>query len=207
MEERLIKPVENNKDKQMTYSQLLGRYKAALRGKFYFEALLIEYSMIEDRLTSFLYHLGVMPNRLTLKVSASKTKNQIREIVFGYEKDLTKIKLSDISGKIKVISSLFKWVSETTEVPDDKYLKVLKKQCESLDIGGILDVFDKLLVWCRYRNEIIHSALNKNITGIYTELEDRVLEGMEYARFIDSQVAIIKKGNVIRRSMNLIIEK
>ena len=56
MNERQIKQVEDNKEKQQTYSKQLGRYKLAIRNEFYFEAMLIVYAMLEDRLLSFLYY-------------------------------------------------------------------------------------------------------------------------------------------------------
>ena len=50
MANRTIRPVTDNKDKQRTYSEQMGRYARATRGAFYLEALLIDYAMLEDRL-------------------------------------------------------------------------------------------------------------------------------------------------------------
>lgn len=50
MANRTIQPVTDNRDKQRTYSEQMGRYARAMRGAFYLEALLIDYAMLEDRL-------------------------------------------------------------------------------------------------------------------------------------------------------------
>lgn len=207
MSERMIRPVADNNEKQQTYRQLMGRYNAAIKYKFYLEAMMIDYSMIEDRLTSMLYHMGIMPNRKTLKVSASKTKNQIREIVYSYIGKEKPINLNNITDKITVIKAVITWVNEAENVKDDKYLRVLKKQCESLDIGELLDILSDIEDWCKYRNEVMHAALNKNIESLYSDIYIKVEDGMQYARFLDSQVKVVKAGNKIRRAMNLVVEK
>ena len=203
----LIEPVKDNKDKQQTYRQLMGRYNAAVKYKFYLEAMMIDYSMIEDRLTSILYHLGVLPNRKTLKISAAKTKNQIRKIVNDYLGKERNISLTNITGKITVLKAILNWVNETEYTSNDKYLEVLKKQCESMDIGGTLDMLTDIEVWVKYRNEIMHAALNKNIESLYSDMYEKVEAGKAYGRFLDGQERIAKKGNKIRKAMNLVVEK
>ena len=95
------------------------------------------------------------------------------------------------------------WVLETDGgYQDDKYLTKLKSACEGLDIGGLLDTLDCVEDWCGYRNEIVHALLNKNKKSVYSELEQKAKEGEKLARFIDSQVKELKKGNVVRKSIN-----
>ena len=64
MGERLIKPVQNNKEKQETYRYHLGRYNCAMRNGFFFEALIIVYALLEDRLIAFLYYCGIFQAEL-----------------------------------------------------------------------------------------------------------------------------------------------
>ena len=66
MNTRLISPVTDNIDKQRTYREQMGRYKRAMQEGFYFEAMLISYATIEDRLFSMLYHMAFRKNRKTL---------------------------------------------------------------------------------------------------------------------------------------------
>ena len=48
--EKQIAAVKDNVEKQEAYRKQLGRYRRALNNEFYFEAMLIVYAMIEDRL-------------------------------------------------------------------------------------------------------------------------------------------------------------
>lgn len=71
-----------------------------------------------------------------------------------------------------------------------------------MDIDGLLAALDGIAAWCKYRNEVIHSLLNKNIDSLEQELAEKASEGMQYARLLDAQERILKKGNCIRRSVN-----
>lgn len=58
-----IKPVEGNTEKQQTYRKQIEKYNRAMQFEFYYEAFMIDYAMIEDRLRSMLYHMGLLANR------------------------------------------------------------------------------------------------------------------------------------------------
>lgn len=203
MEKRQIKPVENNKEKQRTYARQLGRYKLALKNEFYFEAMLIVYAMLEDRMLSFLYYTGAIENRSTIKISKT-TRKYLIDMVAPFEKNESKVTLGtkNITGKMKIIKAMLVWASEI-ENTEEKYLVLLKSHLEGIDIGGMLDVIKSLEPWLDYRNEIIHASMNKNIDSLYEQLGAKVEEGMEYARFIDEQVRILKRDNRVRKKMNM----
>lgn len=61
--QRVISPVETMQEKYETYRAEMARLKVALQQGFYFEAMLIEYALLEDRLRSFVYHAGLLQNR------------------------------------------------------------------------------------------------------------------------------------------------
>ena len=208
MTERRIAPVADNQEKQQTYKDQMRRYSKAMKEEFFFEAILIDYAMLEDRLRSMLYHAAFFANR-DKTGCWRKTKPYFQSFVkqFKNEKENDTLGVTNISGKIKVIRSMLRWVSEAdaTNVKD-RYLLHLKNQCESMDIGAILETLDAVQKWCNYRNEIVHALLNKNTASVYAELEAQAENGMQYARLIDSQERILKKGNVIRRSINATIE-
>ena len=48
--------------------------------------------------------------------------------------------------------------------------------------------------------------MSKNIYSIDSTLQEQVLNGREYARFLDAQLRIVKKGNVIRKVAKLTTE-
>lgn len=204
-----ITPVANNIEKQEAYRTQMQRYKTAIKYGFFLEAIMIDYAMIEDRMRSLLFHVAFLYDRKAKK-AWKKTRPYFTKFVQEYKTDVenTFIGISNISGKIKIIRSMLCWVSETSGgYQDDKILVVLKYKCEELDIGGILDTLNEIEDWCKYRNEIVHALLNKNTSSVYSELEELAEKGMEYARFIDSQVRILKKDNYIRKQLGLPIEK
>ena len=73
--ERQIASVNSNLDKYNTYRVLIGRYRKAIAGEFYLEALLIDYALLEDRLRSYLYYMGVLSTRTEVGIPAIAKKN------------------------------------------------------------------------------------------------------------------------------------
>ena len=206
MTERQIKPVKDNKDKQRTYRENIGKYRLAVKHGFYFEAMLIDYAMLEDRLRSFLYHIGGLKTKDSHKFDNKNVKKYLKPIVSEYkEKDESDtFIIKSISGKMTIIKATLNWAAYVEHAPEEKYLKTLKSQYESaLDIKGMLDALEDVRKWCDYRNEVIHALMNKNLESLDEQLEEQAIKGMEVARYIDAQIKQLKKGNSIRRSINL----
>ena len=203
--EKQIAAVKDNAEKQEAYRKQLGRYRRALNNEFYFEAMLIVYAMIEDRLRSFLYYIGALHKADDPKLNVKQTKAILRRLYFGSDEAALgqKMKLGLISTKEKLIRNTLTWTLEYEGIPEETYLAVLKSEYEGLDIGGLLTTLGQIDVWREYRNEIIHGLLNKNVTSVDAELKSKVEAGMEYARFIDSQVKALKKKNAIRNKMKI----
>ena len=86
---------------------------------------------------------------------------------------------------------------------DDDYLKALRADIDKLDVDGLLEILDAIESWCHYRNECIHSVMNKNVDSLGEEIAKKAEDGMTYARFIDSQVKLLKKKNLSRRALRL----
>ena len=144
MSERRIAPVADNREKQLTYQEQMRRYSKAMKEEFFFEAILIDYAMLEDRLRSMLYHAGFFANR-DKAGCWKKTKPYFQSFVKQYknEKENDTLGVTSISGKIKVIRSMLRWVSEADATNEkDRYLLRLKNQCESMDIGAMLETLD-----------------------------------------------------------------
>ena len=54
-EEIIISTAKTNTDKYNTYTFMITRHKEAVKHGFCFEALLIDYAILEDRLVAFLW--------------------------------------------------------------------------------------------------------------------------------------------------------
>lgn len=201
MTQPMIACVEGNADKQRTYRENIRRFNTAMQQEFYFEALLIDYAILEDRLISLLYHIGALDGRTDRKI-CKKVKNQLRRLVGHYEKGDIKLTVTTISGKERIVRAVSRWARENTIQPDtDKYLSLLIEQFSAAEeFESVLDDMDE---WRSYRNEIIHGLMNKNVDTLRTDLPRRCLQGMQLARALDSRIKIIKKGNRIRRNLKL----
>lgn len=205
MNELQIRQATNNIERKETYSYQIAKYKIAMREGFYFEALMIVYAMLEDRLKSFLYYSGALSTKNGKMKPCPKTKADLRIILTQEFSEKELFRMSTITGKMNLIRAIIKWSDsvELNEMEASTYMCYLKREMESIDIGGILSVINELEVWLRYRNEVMHAAMNKNIVALFENLPEKIVQGMKYARYIDSQVKILKKNNRIRKAMKL----
>lgn len=98
MNERKIGVVIDNMDKCYTYAQHKGRYSQAMKYEFYFEALMIDYALMEDSLKSFLYHAGIFASRTSHKIDCSKpNKALLNKFIVSIE-----IKLMSIYRRFRI---------------------------------------------------------------------------------------------------------
>lgn len=205
-EDKRIASVDNNYDKQMTYREQLGKYKVAMEHEFYFEALLIVYAMMEDRLRSFLYHIGGLRKPDSRGLDVKKTKGILRRLYFGSDEaaENKKLTFDTITCKEQMVRATLNWVLENEPATSDTYLTVLKDEYEKrLNIEKFSKTLDDIDRWKTYRNEVIHGLFNKNVACLNEKIRDEVDAGMQYARFIDSQVKALKKTDTIRKRMKI----
>ena len=208
--QRMIAPAADNIEKQETYREQISQYNKAMRESFYLQAILIDYALLEDRFRSFLYHMGAFKDRQSLKIDAKQSKTILSRIVEQYKKDdETKgIGILSIKGKMKVIRCAVEWAINAVHVsPEDRYGYALKDRFESLDLKEMICIIDEVEMWCKYRNEIIHCLLNKNSFAVREIVQNKAEEGFLLARRLDNQVRELKKGNYIRRKLNLPLDK
>lgn len=203
---KLISPVSDNQDKRNTYQINVRRYNKAVKEGFYFEALLIDYAMMEDRLRSFLYHMGLLNTRDSHKADVKKVKKSLKSIIQKYKRsgESDNFSIISISGKMKIIRCTLLWAEEELGDCDDKYLLSLRSQIDKyIDAERLMKALNDIEKWCEYRNEIIHALMNKNIDSMNQDLAFQTEEGMRLCREIDSQVDRLKTGNRIRKSIKL----
>lgn len=220
--QRVISPVETMQEKYETYRAEMARLKGALQQGFYFEAMLIEYALLEDRLRSFVYHAGLLQNRkashlLPGKNAVRKDFNRIAQRVktwkledgkeTGNTSNFERLSVNKISDKIFIVRTIVLWSSELESLPDEsRYSQALRGQCESLDAAALLETLDAIDTWRMYRNEVIHSLMNKRMESVQQKLSEQVEQGVQLARQLDAQVTILKKNNRIRKAARLPIQ-
>lgn len=206
MGERLIKPVSGNQEKQVTYAKNMARYNRAMAQEFYFEAIVIDYAMIEDRLRSMIYHMGLLTDRRQTKLW-KKIKEKLYRMAAFNETKKPSYSATTLMGKLSAVREAVLWATKVTDgYEGDRYLAALKSQIESLDADALLQTLDDVERWKNYRNEIMHSLLNKNMFSVEEKIAETAVRGMELARELDAHERMLKKGNVIRRSCGLKME-
>lgn len=204
--DRLISPVTNNIEKKDTYRTNIRRYNKAMKEGFFYEAMLFDYAVMEDRLRSFIYHIGLFNTRDSFKADVKRVKTSLQPIIKKYKRleENDQISVKSISGKIKVIRCIALFAEDETVDDTDMYRTVLRKQINNnLDCVKLVQTLEEIEKWCAYRNEIVHALLNKNLNSVFQDLENQAKEGMRLCRELDNQVDKIKKGNWIRRKTNL----
>ena len=110
MSERQIQPVQSNLEKESTYRKNMIRYNQAIRSGFYYEAIMIDYAMIEDRLRSTLYHMGLLANRKATEIW-KKNRPVLLDIVAQYKSEREDLRLG-----IKTMEGKFVKVCKGEEV-------------------------------------------------------------------------------------------
>ena len=205
MVERKIQPVQDNTEKQQTYRKMLGKYSNAMNQKFFCEALMIDYAMIEDRLRSMIYHMGFLPDRNTTKIWKNARPYLLRIVnEYKHKKENDALGTTTLNGKIKIVRSVFLWASNTDGgYRDNPHLAVLKSRLDEIEHERVFQVLDDIDRWREYRNEVVHAMMNKNILRLEETMQPYAAEGMRLARELDAIEREIKSGNKIRRKINL----
>jgi hypothetical protein len=199
---QIIKDTESGKEKQTTYRTMIGKHQLAMKHGFYFEALLIDYAMLEDRMGAFLWSAGVMNDMDNYSIGNKRNKAILQQIITEYTGKKKPQTLKNISGKVEAIEALTDFAGKPYN-GDNKYLIVLHEAMQSLDIENFSDTLTKIDVWRKYRNEVIHTAMNKNLSSLNDKLEENARLGMAYARAIDSASQKLKRRKNIRKSVSM----
>lgn len=110
----------NNKDKNKIYSELMSKLKKSMSNEFYYEAIFVEYAILEDRTSSLLKHANRKYNNLTLNEKLSRIKS------LSIFKD--KYCLKHLT--LDLIDRLYKWKNQRNKLIHD----LIKSSYDNLDI-------------------------------------------------------------------------
>ena len=200
---RQISPVNTREEKRMTYRAMLQRYKTAIAHEFYLEAILIDYACLEDRLRYLLFYIGVIQSESDYKITGAQSTRikTYRNILRTYMFSDANMTISSISGKRNIVKSVFLMLLDENQRNDSSDItRVLRKQMSEPDRAKqILELLDRIENWCKYRNEVIHSLMNKNLDSLYQRLSEKAQEGHELFRELDKHVSWVKRKNIRRR--------
>ena len=205
-EEIIISTAKTNTDKYNTYTSMITRHKEAVKHGFCFEALLIDYAILEDRLVAFLWAAGVMNDMDNFSFGNKNNKAQLRTLYNSYMKEDKIPRLQNIGTKINVILSLIDF-SQKEYNGADRYLLALHKGMNDLNLQKISENLTLLKDWLKYRNEVIHGAMTKDIYALYENIEEKAVQGLAYARVIDNEAKKLMRRDYIRKAVKMPIKK
>ena len=205
-EEIIISTAKTNTDKYNTYTFMITRHKEAVKHGFCFEALLIDYAILEDRLVAFLWAAGVMNDMDNFSFGNKNNKAQLRRLYNSYMKEDKIPRLQNIGTKINVILSLIDFSQQEYDGAD-RYLLALHKGMYDLNLQKISENLALLKDWLKYRNEVIHGAMTKDIYALYENIEEKAVQGLAYARVIDNEAKKLMRRDYIRKSVRMPIKK
>jgi len=195
--------VTSNYEKSFTYKDQMERYKLASSQGFYYECIFILYAMLEDRLSSFLFHAGVV-NKTRLKITSNKeVKPSLIEII-NPGKSIT-ITVKKIQSKIQIMQKILVWSkSYQADETSQKYQDLLAIRLNnSSGRDEIIHILSSIGNWCEARNELVHALMNKNTEELENAIKSVVEEGYTHTRKLDNFVQSFKVRNVIRKQFNI----
>ena len=102
---RLMEKIISNDEKYDTYRNLMVRLKVSLKTKFWYEAIFIEYAILEDRLCSVISHSGGKP-----KKNMAKNTETIRIFVHNQESNVERFFTEEM------LDNLDKWRSKRNKL-------------------------------------------------------------------------------------------
>ena len=196
-EERIVR-VADNYEKRDTYAKMFSRYKVAMRNEFYLEAIFIAYAVIEDRITRFLFHAGLINDKGKPKLSKGKAKDLARQLSEGKT-------AWQISCRLLMMKNLSKWAEETERCNlESKYeIALLDKMIGSVDLSELNAVLERIPKWINGRNECVHALMRKNVESAEDRIKELAEESYDIIRTLDSIEKKFKKNNNIRRRFNI----
>ena len=171
------------------YTETIRRYKRAVESQFYFECLLFDYALIEDRLSDFFLQTEIATRNTDRKIHFRR--NRKKELI---ESGIPKAKVSFSTMKSK--SDLLQKILESLETPvSENYIQIIAmktvlKRNRSVDLLTS-SFFDELRDWRRTRNAIVHDLMNSAPSEI-DSAKEAAEKSFELFRILDRSVAKIK---------------
>jgi len=206
----IIERVKDNNDQYCTYQVNMEKYKKARDNGYFYEAIVIDYAYLEDRLFSFLYHCGLVNTRMSKTIDNKEALDCITPIspTPNKQKKNSNIKIDTISTKLRTIRLLLEWARDTDVNQIENPSQVILKNTivERIDIPGTLKTLEDINNWKPSRNGITHSLMTKNIFSVEENIEQLAIQGMPLGQFIATQVKRLKKDDAIRKAFHLTID-
>lgn len=141
----------NNNDKNKIYSDLMSKLKKSMSNEFYYEAIFIEFAILEDRTSSLLKHANKEYDDLTLNKKIWKIKSL----------SVFKDKYCKKHLTLELIDELYKWKNKRNQLIHD----LIKSSYDNLDIKGVAEEGYELVKMFNGKTTLV----NKHLDNIYKD--------------------------------------
>lgn len=195
-----------NTVKYETYKNEMINLDKAIKFGFYLEAISISYAAIEDRLNSFLIHIGLVNNKDKLKVN--KKFNYLYKYLLKKDEN-ERNKISNISEKIDIIKALLLYSNnndleqELIKPKDIKYFNDLIDTVNKLNKELLLSTLEELINIIKVRNVLIHALLNRRVEDSFKNKEECALRLKQIFRVLDKELVRPVKRKNFRTKYNI----
>lgn len=196
-------PVSDNQEKNMAYKDQMERFKQARASGFYFEGIFILYAVMEDRLSSFLFHAGISNNKRDKLTTNKNVRPWLDSILNDGGKNTSG--LNKMSRKVSITQQLLIWASSyPRDEPSPAYADALAMQIRrTARVEDIPATLNALLTWCESRNVLVHALLNTNPVNQKEALLELIKDGEVINRQLKNFVKSFQVRNTIRRQFNI----
>lgn len=182
-----------NYGKHMQYTQTLSKLNKALKQGFFYEAIMLDYALIEDRLTELLWYLGFVNKGNSDPVVSKKSRKSVRKLL--HLSDNSRFGINKISVKISILNSLCK-----DDAFDDAYLNDVSYYIKTrIGKDEIENLLNNLIMWKNKRNGYVHGLMDKVPSDVEPELETIAKTGKELFRIVDSYCKKAEKCGIRKK--------
>lgn len=182
-----------NYEKRDMYAYTIGRLNKAVKNGYCYDAIMLDYAVIEDRITEILYDCGILNRTQSgLKVT-NKAKKPLRALLA--KKENASFGINNIQTRIEILKRL---TTNNIEFSDHfSYLHsyILLK----LDAEEFLALLHSVEEWKDSRNGFVHGLMEKVPYGIDENAMELTNTGYKLFRELDNVSRKIEKCNARKK--------
>jgi len=180
-----------NMTKGQQYKAVVLEHNEACKNKMYIAAIMLDYAILEDRLSILLAMLDLLTdNDETKKYEISNIGKSIAP----------KVKHSMFVGKLKLLQKALNISNDP--VKNNMIPAEINAKIKILDTQKIQENIKKLLLWAEKRNSLVHGLMDKAPSDI-AEKEMRQVEAIGFKSFraIDTEIRKLRRYKKAEKAM------
>ena len=140
-----------NKKKNKVYISLMSKLNQSLKDEFYYEAIFIEYAILEDRTESILKHSNNYRDGLTLSKKLEKIKT-----LKSLNNDYCKKHLNE-----KLINDIYVWKNERNKLIHD----LIKAEYNNVNVKKVAEDGYKIVKTLNNKSILVNKYIDKISKG------------------------------------------